>query len=309
MQLMKKTILLFIAILLNASEPISPIPTTVDVNMEKALLGKELFFDTILSRDNSTSCFTCHDIYNGGADNKVFSLGFDGNEGDINSPTVLNSRYNFVQFWNGRAKDLYEQADGPLQNPVEHNMDKITVERVLNNSNEYKAKFKKVYNKNNIIYADVIDAIVEFEHALITPNAKFDKYLRGEINLTNEEKEGYKLFKQYGCVTCHNGINIGGNAFQKMGTFFPYRTPRDYPDKKSLTNKLEDKNVFKVPTLRNIALTAPYFHDGATSSLGEAIRLMSFYNLGINMPKEDIDKIIIFLETLTGESPKILGMP
>ncbi|MDY0116870.1 MAG: cytochrome c peroxidase [Sulfurimonadaceae bacterium] len=306
---MKKIALLFLTLILSASEPIAPIPHTSGADINKALLGQELFFETALSRDGSTSCFSCHNVYEGGADNKAVSVGFAGKEGDINSPTVLNARYNFTQFWNGRAKDLYAQADGPITNPVEHNMDKETVEKILNSSKEYKEKFKKIYKKENISYQDAIDAIVEFENALITPHAKFDKYLHGEIDLEIEEKEGYKLFKQYGCITCHNGINIGGNAFQKMGTFIPYKTPKQYPDKKSLTGKAEHANVFKVPTLRNIALTAPYFHDAATSSLDEAVKLMSYYNLGIEMPKEDIRRIVLFLHTLTGEKPKILEMP
>lgn len=305
MPFMKKIILILLTIFLHA-EPIAPLPQAVEMNIDKVRLGQELFFDTALSRDGSTACFSCHNVYEGGADDKVVSTGFGNKEGDINSPTVFNARYNFVQFWNGRAPDLHDQVNGPIENPVEHNMDKASIEKVLNGSKEYREKFKKIYKTDKVIYKNVVDAIVEFEHALVTPNAKFDKYLRGEMDLDISEKEGYRLFKQYGCVTCHNGINVGGNAFQKMGTFIPYKTPKNYPDKKSLTGKTEHTNVFKVPTLRNIALTAPYFHDGATSSLHEAVKLMSYYNLGIEMPQEDIKKIVLFLHTLTGEKPKIL---
>jgi cytochrome c peroxidase len=287
-------------------EPISPIPLTVDYDKKKALLGKELFSDTLLSKDNSVSCLSCHNIYNGGADEREVSMGFNGELGNIQSPTVLNARYNFKQFWNGRAANLYEQAGGPLHNPVEHNMDEKIIEERLNASSEYKAKFLEVFGVSKITYPLVLEAIVEFENALITPNAKFDKYLRGEIELSLDEKEGYRLFKQYGCITCHNGINIGGNSFQQMGTFIEYKSSKDYPDRSLITHKKEHKNVFKVPSLRNIALSAPYFHDASSKTLKDAVLNMSHYNLGIKLPEHEVEHIVLFLKTLTGERPPIL---
>ena len=290
-----------------AREPISPIPTEVNnANFKKALLGKELFFDTILSKDSSTSCASCHDVFNGGADTRVVSKGYGGKEGNIQSPTVLNAKFNFKQFWNGRVNSLKEQADGPLNNPVEHNMNPMEVEKRLNESKKYKKIFQNIYKTSRITYTMVLDAIVEFENYLTTPDSKFDKYLRGEVELTKAEKEGYVIFKQNGCITCHNGINVGGNSFQKMGTFLEYESELDYPDRADVTNQKIHKNVFKVPTLRNITLTAPYFHDGSAKTLKEAIQTMTKHNLGLQLSNESIDKIILFLHTLRGELPKIL---
>ncbi len=302
----KLTILILSFIYLSAGEPISPIPQESGVNKEKALLGKELFFDTMLSRDNSTSCLSCHDVFNGGADSREVSIGFGAKEGSINSPTVLNARYNFRQFWNGRAKELHEQAEGPMNNPVEHNMDANTLEKRINKSPHYKQKFKDVYGVSYITQELVIDAIVEFEKALITPNSKFDRFLRKEVALSKPEKEGYLLFKEYGCITCHNGINIGGNSFQKMGAFFEYNRNTTYPDRYAVTGLQSHKNVFKVPTLRNIALTAPYFHDGSAKNLTEAVVTMAKHSLGVVLLDSEVERIVDFLETLNGELPKIL---
>lgn len=290
-----------------ASEPISPLPTKVSYNEAKALLGKSLFLDTILSKDNSTACVSCHNIYGGGADEKEVSIGFEGRMGNIQSPTVFNAIYNFKQFWNGRANDLYEQANGPLQNPVEHNMDEKTILQRLNQSPQYQKQFFAIYKTQMIQYPQVLDAIVEFEKALTTPNAKFDKYLRNELTLEANEQEGYSLFKRYGCITCHNGINIGGNSFQKMGTFNEYNSTKRYPDRSEIIHNDEFINVFKVPTLRNISLTAPYFHDGSAKTLQEAVKTMSHHNLGIEINDKDVDKIISFLKTLKGEQPEILS--
>jgi len=299
-------IITFFYTISTAGEPISPLPKVVEFDKAKAMLGRKLFFDPILSKDTKVSCNSCHKLSKGGADSNTVSLGSKGKRGNIQAPTVYNSRYNFKQFWNGRADDLAEQANGPITNPNEHDMNPKLVEKRLNASASYKNLFKKIYNTNKIKYDDVIDAIVEFEKVLITPNAKFDRYLRGEISLSPIEREGYKLFKQYGCITCHNGINIGGNSFQKMGTFFAYDTNKSYPDRAMVIKKKKYENVFKVPTLRNIALTAPYFHDGSAKTLKEAVQKMSYHNLGIEITFEDSDKIVAFLKTLTGEKPKIV---
>lgn len=306
---MKRSLLLFLLVFaLCADEPISPIPLDIEVDMPKATLGKKLFFDTILSRDNSTSCFSCHNLYDGGADAKVVSIGVEKKLGNIQSPTVLNSRYNFSQFWNGRAKDLKEQVHGPIANPAEHDMDANTIELRVNEVAEYKDLFSEIYGYGDITYAQVLEVIVEFENALVTPNAKFDKFLRGEIELSESEKEGYVLFKKNGCITCHNGINVGGNSFQKMGTFMEYHEDSSYPDRSDVTQDPSHKNVFKVPTLRNISKTAPYFHDGSAKTLQEALGVMSKHNLGIILKEDEIENMIAFLRTLDGELPKILNI-
>jgi len=305
---MIKAVIIFISIIISsyANEPISPIPLETDINKQKAILGKDLFFDPILSKDNSTSCLNCHNVYYGGADANTVSSGFENKKGNIQSPTVLNSKYNFKQFWNGRANNLREQVDGPLNNPVEHNMNAKTIEKRLNASKEYRKKFYEVYKTSKITYKQVLDAIVEFENALTTPDSKFDKFLRGKIKLTKDEEDGYILFKQYGCITCHNGINIGGNSFQKMGTFLEYEFKNSYPDRSKIINNPNHKNVFKVPTLRNINKTAPYFHDGSAKTLEDAIRTMTKYNLGVELEDKEVDKIVAFLKTLDGKLPKIL---
>ncbi len=306
--MLKLVLLILYVIIINAQEPISPIPLDNKYNLEKALLGKKLFFDPLLSRDNSTSCFSCHDVYNSGADSRTISRGFDNRKGLIQAPTIFNVKYNFVQYWNGRAEDLYAQVVEPIENPNEHNMDAKTIEKRINSSNIYIEEFKKVYGISYIPYKTVLDAIVEFEKALTTPNSRFDKYLRGEIKLNDKEMQGYNLFKKYGCITCHNGVNLGGNSYQKMGTFVSYDTQKSYPDRSFITKNDMDRSVFKVPTLRNINLTAPYFHDGSAQTLEDAVILMALHNLGFTIPDKDITPIVGFLKSLDGEKPKILDI-
>ncbi len=300
----------FFIVSLYALEPIAPLPTSLDdINIEKAKLGRMLFLDPSLSSDGTISCHSCHSFESGGADPRVVSLGVQDREGDIQSPTVYNSRYNFKQFWNGRAASLKEQAKGPFGAHVEMNMSPQKVEKRLNKNSTYQKAFKEVYGSRRITMDDAVDAIAEFENALITPNSRFDRYLRGELQLKDDEKKGYAKFKSLGCVTCHNGINIGSNAFQKMGLFREYPYDKKYQDRYAVTKKEIHKNVFKVPTLRNINLTAPYFHDANATTLESAILKMGLHNLGISLSKEDIDLIIAFLKTLEGERPAILDMP
>ncbi|PKN15186.1 MAG: cytochrome B6, partial [Deltaproteobacteria bacterium HGW-Deltaproteobacteria-24] len=215
---MKKLILpLFLILPLLSLELISPIEDELNVDLNKALLGKKLFMEPQLSHDNTVSCASCHHLDKGGDDNRQFSVGVNNKVGNINSPTVFNSKYNFVQFWDGRAKDLEEQVLVPLHNPDEMNSNIHEVISKLKKSEEYRALFKKVYN-DTIKEEYIIDAIVEFEKALITPNSKFDRYLKGEVNiLSHVEKKGFELFKSYGCISCHNGVNVGGNLFQRVG--------------------------------------------------------------------------------------------
>ena len=302
---LKTIFLLLIFSFVFAKEPISPIPKKMKYNHKKAELGKILFSDPMLSSDGTISCFSCHSFEHGGADPRAVSIGVTHKKGCANAPTVYNSYFNFRQFWNGRAKDLKAQAGGPLHNPVEMGMDKAKIDRYLKGALYYKKTFQILYHKSPN-YADALDAIAEFEKALYTPNAKFDRYLRGEVKLSEKESKGYKLFKKAGCIVCHNGINIGSNSYEKMGLIFPYKWKKGIPDLYALTKKEQDKNVFKVPTLRNIALTAPYFHDGGSKNLDEALKNMAYHNLGTKFSKEQIEELKSFLHTLTGQKPSIL---
>ncbi len=236
----------------------------------------------------------------------MVSLGVRNKKGNIQSPTVLNSRYNFKQFWNGRADTLLDQANGPIHNPVEMALDAPTVEERLNSNQHYKKLFYDLTHQKHITFEMVLEAIVEFEKALVTPNSRFDKYLRSEISLSDLEMKGYEFFKQLGCITCHNGTNVGGNSFQKMGLITPYNHDDNFPDLYAITKKESHKNVFKVPTLRNIELTAPYFHDGSATTLEEAIKTMSHHNLGYVHSEEEVEVITAFLKSLTGEMPAII---
>lgn len=288
-----------------ANEVITPLPVNADYNKTKAAIGKKLFFDPILSRDRSISCSSCHNLKSGGDDDRNVSIGVEGLKGNIQSPTVLNARYNFKQFWNGRAETLLEQASGPIHNPLEMGLNAAEVEKRINASQLYRKLFSSKRD-DHISYTMVLEAIVEFEKALVTPNSKFDRYLRGEIQLSTQENKGYQAFKSLGCITCHNGMNIGGNSFQKMGMITPYIHKEGYPDLYSVTKKDYHKNVFKVPTLRNIALSAPYFHDASAKTLEEAIKMMSNLNLGYTISEQQINDLLAFLQTLTGETPDIL---
>lgn len=304
---MNRTFMVFfiLTIFLFAKEPITPIPKSIKYDKNKALLGKYLFFDPILSKDKSVSCASCHDFNHGGADPRPVSIGVEGKKGRVNAPTVYNSYFNFRQFWNGRAKDLKDQANGPVHTPYEMAMNEKLIEKRLNSNSFYKNLFKKVYKTDKIKYWMVLDAIAEFEKALITPNSKFDRYLRGEAKLSPLEKKGYLLFKQLGCVTCHNGINIGGNSFQKIGAINPYNK-KPIGDRYEITKREFDRFRYKVPSLRNIVLTSPYFHDGSVKTLEEAVDKMAYHNLGFTLSKEEKKAIVAFLNTLTGEKPEIL---
>ncbi len=289
------------------TEPIKPIPQKVEYDKKKAKLGKLLFHDPILSKNKTVSCATCHDLYNKwGTDHREASVGINGQSTGVNAPSVFNAVFNFRQFWDGRARDLREQALGPIHNPKEMGMTKEEVERRLNENPVYRKLFKEVYGTDRITFDQVIDAIVEFEKALITPNSKFDRFLRGEIELSKEELEGYKLFKRLGCISCHNGINVGGNSFQLFGAVIPVEWKPSNPDRYRITGREFDKNRYKVPSLRNVACTYPYFHDGSAKTLEEAVRKMSYHNLGYKLSEDEVRKIVAFLKTLTGELPEIL---
>ncbi|MFK5975943.1 MAG: cytochrome-c peroxidase [Sulfurovum sp.] len=278
-----------------------PIDREIPVDSRKVELGKMLFFDTILSKDKTLSCNSCHDLATNGADNSKFSMGIDGKMGTFNSPTVYNAVYNFRQFWDGRSKNLKTQALGPIINPAEMGNTIVNVLIDLKKS-RYKKLFLSIY-EDGVTEDNLADAIAEFEKTLITPNSPFDKYLKGDKNaLTKKALRGYKIFKRRGCIYCHNGINIGGNIYNKFGVYESIKSKE--LGRYNITHKEEDKYMFKVPSLRNVAITAPYMHDGRSKTLKEAINLMSKYQLGRVVRENEMDDLIHFLKSLTGEIPK-----
>ncbi|MBR2221360.1 MAG: cytochrome B6, partial [Campylobacter sp.] len=247
---------------INQDRMITPLPTSIPYDKEKAMLGKQLYMDTSLSKDGKVSCNTCHDLKRYGVDNEIFSIGADGVlDEPFNSPTTFNSVFNFVQFWDGKAKNLADQAKNPFINPKEMALkDEAEVVKRVESNAKYKASFDKIYGQ--ITMQNITDAIAEFEKTLITPNAPFDRYLNGDENaISSQAKRGWEAFKSNGCVACHQGQNVGGTMYQKIGIFEPYPNQENL-GRYEITKIESDKMVFKVPSLRNVAKTAPYYHDG-----------------------------------------------
>lgn len=296
------------AISMNASanEPIQPIKPAVVKNPDMVELGKMLFFDPRLSKSGFISCNSCHNLSMGGTDNIPSSIGHKWFQGPINAPTVLNSSMSLAQFWDGRAKDLKEQAGGPIANPGEMgSTHKLAIE-VIQSIPQYHGYFEKAFGSKEINIDKVTEAIAAFEDTLVTPNSRFDKWLQGDKTAINQQElEGYELFKNIGCVSCHSGAAVGGAMYQKFGVHTPYKTASKIEGRKAVTGKDEDLNVFKVPTLRNIELTYPYFHDGAVTSLEDAVRTMGKVQLNKDLNEKDVDSIVAFLKTLTGDQPNI----
>lgn len=294
------------ALVIKAREPIRPIPQSVPLDPRKVALGKKLFHEPMLSKDNTVSCATCHDLRKGGTDQLARSIGINGATGPVNAPTVFNSGFNFKHFWDGRADTLEDQVDGPTQANVEMGGTWEEILAKLQRSPEYVASFKQAF-PDGIQRKNIKQAIAEFERSLITPNSRFDRFLRGDDKtLNDDEKEGYRKFKTYGCITCHQGVNVGGNMFQPLGLMGDYFGDRGNVTKADLgrfnvTGKEEDKYLFKVPGLRNVSLTGPYFHDGSAKTLEEAVNTMGRYQLGRDLPPEDVRQIVKFLKSLTGE--------
>ncbi|MGB5703528.1 MAG: cytochrome-c peroxidase [Polyangiales bacterium] len=289
-------------------EPILPLPDSADVDMDKVLLGRSLYFDTALSGDGTVSCATCHMLEHGGAEPRKTSTGIGGQVGPINSPTVLNSSYNFVQFWDGRAKDLQEQAAGPVENPAEMGAKWPDVVERLKKNEEYATAFTKLY-QDGITKDNATDAIAEYEKSLITPS-RFDAYLKGDdAAITDAEKKGYATFKEVGCTACHSGILAGGSMFQKLGLVKDYFKDRGTEiteadlGRYNVTKKDQDKHFFKVPTLRNVELTSPYLHDGSRATLEETVKVMGTYQLGRDLTDAQVNSIVTFLKSLTGTLP------
>ncbi len=287
-----------------SNEPIQPIAPVTAINPAMVELGKKLFFDPRLSKSGFISCNSCHNLSLGGTDNIKTSIGHKWNQGPINAPTVLNASLILAQFWDGRAKDLKEQAGGPITNPGEMASSHELAVEVLQSIPGYVIEYQQVFGNDNIDIDGVTTAIAEFEKTLVTPNSRFDKWLMGEKDaISKTELAGYKLFKESGCVGCHNGPAVGGTSYQKMGLVAPYKTTNKAQGRFGVTGEESDRMVFKVPTLRNIELTYPYFHDGGAATLKEAVETMGRIQLGKQFTDEEKTRIVAFLKTLTGDQP------
>jgi cytochrome c peroxidase len=287
-----------------AEEPIQPIRPAKATNVGLVELGKKLYFDTRLSKSGFISCNSCHNLSMGGTDNLKTSVGDHWQQGPINAPTVLNSSMNLAQFWDGRAKDLNAQAGGPIANPGEMAFTHELAVEVLQSIPGYVAEFKKVFGDDKVTIEEVTKAIAAFEETLVTPNSRFDKWLKGDKKaLSADELAGYQLFKDSGCVACHNGPAVGGASFQKMGVVEPYNASSPAEGRVAVTKNEADRFNFKVPTLRNVELTYPYFHDGAANTLREAVDTMGRIQLGKQFTATENVQIVAFLKTLTGDQP------
>lgn len=287
-----------------SDEPIQPIVPPQQINLGVAELGKKLYFDPRLSKSGFISCNSCHNLSMGGTDNIETSIGHNWQQGPINAPTVLNSSLNLAQFWDGRAADLKAQAGGPIANPGEMAFTHILAIHMLESIPGYVREFRQVFGNEMITIDEVTAAIAEFEKTLVTPNSRFDQWLLGKQDaLTADELAGYKLFKNSGCVACHNGPAVGGNSFQKMGLFEAYKTNSKAAGRAGVTGEDADRMTFKVPTLRNVELTYPYFHDGAAKTLTDAVNTMGRLQLGKKFTDDENAKVVAFLKTLTGDQP------
>ena len=281
-----------------------------ELTEEKVILGKTLYFDKILSKDNTQSCNTCHNLDTYGVDNKPFSEGNNGGFGGRNSPSTLNAALHMVQFWDGREPDVEAQAGGPVLNPAEMEMatEEDVVER-LENSDLYIDLFDEAFptDENPISFENMKKAIGAFERKLITPS-KFDKYISGDDHaITDDEKEGMSTFIDAGCITCHMGGLLGGTTYQKFGVYGNYwdytKSAKIDNGRFDVTEKEADKYLFKVPSLRNVAKTAPYFHDGSVTDLHDAVSIMAKAQLNKDLTEDEVNSIVLFMETLTGEVP------
>ena len=284
-------------------EPIKPVPLSLNQDPGRAALGRQLFHDARLSANNRVSCASCHDLGRGGVDRLARSSGFAGGLTAVNTPTVLNAALNFRQFWNGRAATLEEQIDKVVENPVEMGSSWPEVLRKVGQDPAYRRAFAAVY-ADGVTKTNIQNAIASYERTLITPNARFDRYLRGDANAISQvEKTGYAKFKHFGCVACHQGVNVGGNMFQRfgvMGDYFARRGAVNAADegRYQVTHDPADLHVFKVPSLRNVAQTAPYFHDASAATLEQAVDVMFQFQLGRVGSARDKADIIAFLKTL-----------
>lgn len=290
---------------------LAPLPAAT-FRREEAMLGRRLFFDPRLSGDGTVACATCHQLDHGGAEPRVTSLGIHQQVGPINAPSVLNSSLNFVQFWDGRAADLEAQAAGPVTNPLEMGATWDQALGAVRSDPTYVETFAAVYGGDGaaaITQENVTGAISEYERMLITPG-RFDRFVGGDASaLTEDERRGYALFTSVGCTTCHTGAGVGGTMYQRLGVAHDYFAECGRPltdadnGRFNVTHAESDRHSFKVPSLRNVADSAPYFHDGSRATLDEAVRTMGHYQLGRDLTDEQVRLVVAFLGTLSGEIP------
>ncbi len=284
---------------------ILPIPLKIPHDEQKALLGEKLFHDKNLS-PNNVACATCHQLDKAGIDQLAQSINVKGGYDEMNTLTIFNSVFNFRHSWTGNFKTLEEQLNGVIHNPKHMNSSWSFIKNYLKKQKHYQQAFQKLFS-NGITRKNIEDVFIHFEKTLITPNAPFDRYLRGDTNaLSEEQKKGYQLFNSYGCIACHQGINIGGNLFARFGIYEnPFKEQKKLNKidwgRFSLTQNPQDKHVFRVPSLRNVAKTAPYFHDGRAKSLKAAIKAIGLAQLGREIPQADILMLEAFLHSLTGQ--------
>jgi cytochrome c peroxidase len=287
------------------AEPITPVPPDVPLAADKVALGERLFHDVRLSRGDAMACASCHRLAEGGDDNLARSPGIHGKLLDFNTPTVFNAALSFRLNWRGNFRSLQEQIEAVLYDPDLMNTSWEELLPKLRADASYREAFDAIYGSAPEP-PHVLDALATFERSLITPDAPFDRYLRGERDaLERDAERGYELFKVYGCTACHQGVNVGGNLFQKFGIFqdpFAGAAALSEADlgRFTITGKDADRHVFRVPSLRNVALTAPYFHDGDVASLEEAVESMARSQLGRSLSAQEIDLIVAFLRSLTG---------
>jgi len=302
---------------LQSDEPITPLPSSVEVDAGRAALGARLFRETLLSRRHDQSCASCHAFDRGGADGLARAPSASRANILRNTPTVFNAAFNPSFNWDGSARSLEVQADQVIRSPAQFDNTWPKVLATLQAVPDYLSAFKAAY-PDGLTQHNVLDAIAVYQRSLVTPNSRFDKYLRGQRDaLSAVEQEGYQLFKGFGCVACHQGMNVGGNLYQKFGVFRdtkPGRRPDEAPDlgRYALTQQERDREVFRVPSLRNVALTAPYFHDGRAKTLDDAVRTMAKVQLDRNLNPQETDAIVQFLRSLTGEldgKPLVLRVP
>ncbi len=283
-------------------EPIVPVPAPAPADPDRVELGRRLFHDARLSSDGTISCASCHSLATGGTDRRPRSIGVGGVEGRRNAPTVFNSALNFRQFWDGRADDLHEQVAAPLLAADEMASSWEHVLAVLDEDPRYREDFQDVYGE--LTAEAVTDAIATFEASLLTPGAPFDRWLLGEEEaLTADALAGYHLFQELGCIACHQGAGVGGNMFQRFGLLRDADRSTDL-GRYEVTGEERDRHVFKVPGLRNVAQTAPYFHDGSVPTLEEAVRVMALVQLDVELDAEEVRLLVCFLESLSGDVPR-----
>ncbi|MDO4937463.1 MAG: cytochrome-c peroxidase [Sutterellaceae bacterium] len=289
------------------AEPISPVEPVKITNPKLVDLGRMLWFEPRLSRSGFISCNSCHNLATGGVDNLKTSIGDYWAQGPINSPTVLNSSGQIAQFWDGRAKTLQEQAAGPIANPLEMASTHALAVEVIASIPGYRPIFKVAFGDDKVDIDRITKAIAAFEETLVTPNSRFDKWLKGDKKaITSEELAGYQVFKSSGCTMCHNGEKVGGSSFMKMGLVKPYKTTNTATGVQAVSGKDQDRMTFKVPILRNVELTYPYFHDGAAQTLEQAVEVMGDVQLGRRYTAEEVKQITAFLKTLTGDQPQVV---